>query len=169
MSSKSCHGINCALHRKSLRKIHSFSCTPTQAKLPEAGLLKVSYMSVRGFKMNVFPQFAAPVIITLRYFPLPFSSNSCTDLENSPFLTLLFLSTSVAHLIHCPLQPGEHSSLALSCNICSRVLRARSSLSPACFISHVVSRSSVTTFRDLLSKNCIRSCFPSFVCSYARA
>ena len=119
--------------------------------------------------MKVFPQFAAPVIITLRYFPRPFSSNSCTDLENLALLTLLFQSTSVAHLIRCAFQRGKHSCLALSCNSGSRVLRARSSLSPACYISHVVSRSSVTTFRDRQGKNCIRSCFPSFVCSYARA
>ena len=42
------------------------------------GLVNVSIMVLRGFKMNVFPQLEGPVIIRLRFLPLPFLRSSRT-------------------------------------------------------------------------------------------
>ena len=83
ISNKSCHGITCGDHRKSCKKIHSAFWTPTQAKLPEAGLQKVSKIKVKGLSKKVFPQFAFPVIVMFQYLPLPLISRSHTASRNT--------------------------------------------------------------------------------------
>ncbi len=102
-NSISCHGINWLLQRKSFKKMHSLLSTPTQAKLPVAGLQNVSYIVVSGLSKKVLAQFEFPVIITFLFFPLPLDNNSftaalknCGDIE-------LFLRTSIAHTSHSPL------------------------------------------------------------------
>ena len=75
---KSDQGIISGVHLKSFRSISSFFSTPTKAYLQVDGLVNVSNMVLRGFKMNAFPQLEGPVIIRLRFLPLHFLQSSQT-------------------------------------------------------------------------------------------
>ena len=108
ISSKSYQGVNVGDQRKSFKNIHSASSTPTHANVPDAGFTKVLKMTVSGFKMKVFPQFAGPTIIRLRCFPRPIVSKSTTACRNFALSMLLFFRISFAHSSHAPLHPATH-------------------------------------------------------------
>ena len=144
ISNKSCHGLTCGDHRKSFKKIHSAFWTPTQAKLPEAGLQKVSKIKVKGLSKKVFPQFAFPVIIMFRYLPLPFISRSHTASRNTCSGTWLLAKISSAQIFHSPSQPLVQSFSFASCSNSGRVFLDRASFSAAFSISHAVFNISAT-------------------------
>ena len=164
ISNKSCHGMTCGDHRKSFKKIHSAFWTPTQAKLPEAGLQKVSKIKVNGLRKKVFPQFACPVSIMFRYLPLPCIGTSHTGSQNTFSGTWLLARISSAQIIRSPSHPSVHSSSFGSCNNSWRVFLDCASFYAAFLISHTVFNISATALGMRLTRNLRRSVFPSFFC-----
>ena len=80
--------------------MHSVFSTPTQAKLPVAGLQNVSYIVVKGLSKNVLPQFTCPVIRMFLFFPLPLNNNYFTAaLQNNGDMPL-FSRISIAESSH---------------------------------------------------------------------
>ena len=147
ISSISCHGITWGDHRKSFRKMHSASCTPTQAKLTVAGLQKVLYIEVNGLSKNVLPHFALPVIITFLYLPL------LTVSRNRFSGTPLFARISSAQIFYWPLQPSVHSFCLASSNISIHLFFDRSRFFCAFSISYAAFNKSATAQGVQLMRN----------------
>ena len=108
---KSCHWITEGDRLNLFKKIHSAFSAPTGEKLVDTGLEKVLKILLSGFRKKVFPRFATPAIIMLRYFPRPFSKRSRTHSTKYWKWTLIPLlsNTSLAHANHWPQQSSVHS------------------------------------------------------------
>ena len=112
--------------------------TPTHENVPLAGLTKALNMSHNGFRINVFPQLAGPIIITLRPFPCPLINAFFIAFLNSLAERLFHCSVCKARYFHCSLQLTTQSASLISSSICNRILVSLCSLSTASTISQRV-------------------------------
>ena len=119
----------CWDQRKSIKKIHSASSAPTQAKEVEAGSQNVLYTLVRGLSRNVFPEFAGPQIITFLNLLRPLPSSYLIVFVKVSLRIPFCSSTPQAQVSHCPLHPETHSPCAASSRISIRHFLERSSFS----------------------------------------
>ena len=115
INSKSCHWMIWWFHLKSFKKITSAFSAPTQAKVDEAGLLNDLKTTFKGFRRNVLPVFAGPVIKMFLCFPLPFSKRFITALVKTSMEMSFHVSSCLAHCSHRPKSPlwTAYSSLIL--------------------------------------------------------
>ena len=169
INSKSCHWMIWWFHLKSFKKITSAFSAPTQAKVDEAGLLNDLKTTFKGFRRNVLPVFAGPVIKMFLCFPLPFSKRFITALVKTSMEMSFHVSSCLAHCSHRPLQCSLHGLSRTFSKISTLDSLLLSNTSLAFSISHAVAMTSSTTFVPLLTMNSARSVFPSAFWALASA
>ena len=126
-------------------------------------------MAFSGFRIKVFPQLDGPVIRTLRYFPLPWSSSNRTALTNSEISIFFRLSIFLASCSQILLQFTMHSPWKAASRRCKRLCCDLVKRQGASLSSQPTWIAWSTAFDPRLAINWARSVFPSCCCCSANA